>query len=109
MGSLMSAPRSLLRKHGPFHRSRSLDPWPDAALPCYPVAMFHQRGRPGSSTPARDAASAGAATGLPPPRGRRARLPRVDDRLAPSETRVEYIDGAEIFAATQHCDLTYVL
>ncbi|WP_437946685.1 Uma2 family endonuclease [Sorangium sp. So ce296] len=42
--------------------------------------------------------------------------PHVDDRLAPPETRVEYLDGAEIFAApadtphaTQHFDLTYVL
>jgi len=40
----------------------------------------------------------------------------VDDRLAPPETRVEYLDGVEIFAApadephaTQHSDLTYVL
>ncbi|WP_434046727.1 MULTISPECIES: Uma2 family endonuclease [Sorangium] len=46
----------------------------------------------------------------------RARLPHVDDRLAPPETRVEYLDGAELFAApaeppqaTQHFDLTYVL
>ncbi|MGK3995509.1 Uma2 family endonuclease [Sorangium sp. So ce1024] len=40
----------------------------------------------------------------------------MDDRLAPPETRVEYLDGAELFAgpaelpqATQHFDLTYVL
>ncbi|WP_437970135.1 Uma2 family endonuclease [Sorangium sp. So ce260] len=49
-----------------------------------------------------------------PPAGRA--RPRVDDRLAPPETRVEYLDGAELFAApadaphaTQHFDLTYVL
>ncbi|XXY47713.1 Uma2 family endonuclease [Sorangium sp. So ce269] len=52
----------------------------------------------------------------PPQGGARQRAPHVDDRLAPPETRVEYLDGAEIFAApadpphaTQHFDLTYVL
>ncbi|KYG05848.1 hypothetical protein BE21_38090, partial [Sorangium cellulosum] len=52
---------------------------------------------------------------LKAPSSSRAR-PHVDDRLAPPETRVEYLDGAEIFAApadtphaTQHFDLTYVL
>lgn len=44
------------------------------------------------------------------------RAPGIDDRLAPPETRIEYLDGIEIFAApagpphaTQHFDLTYVL
>jgi hypothetical protein len=46
----------------------------------------------------------------------RERLPGIDDRLAPPETRLEYLDGIEVFAApagpphaTQHFDLTYVL
>ena len=44
------------------------------------------------------------------------RPPRIDERLAPPETRLEYLRGSEIFAApadpphaTQHSDLTYVL
>jgi Putative restriction endonuclease len=44
------------------------------------------------------------------------RLPAVDDRLAPPETRLEYLGGVELFAApadpphaTQHFDLTYLL
>jgi Putative restriction endonuclease len=44
------------------------------------------------------------------------RMPSVDDRLAPPETRVEYLDGIELFAApadsphaTQHFDLAYLL
>jgi Uma2 family endonuclease len=48
--------------------------------------------------------------------GRNAPLPRIDDRLAPPETRLEYLDGIEVFAspanplhATHHWDLTYVL
>src|SRR4051812_4453474 len=43
-------------------------------------------------------------------------FPGVDDRLAPPETRVEYLDGIELFAApaegphaTMHADLAYVL
>lgn len=43
-------------------------------------------------------------------------LPRIDERLAPPETRLEYLHGAEIFAApadrphaTEHCELTFVL
>ncbi len=46
----------------------------------------------------------------------RERLPRIDDRLAPPEMRLEYLDGIEVFAApagpghaTQHFDLAYVL
>jgi hypothetical protein len=46
----------------------------------------------------------------------RERPPGIDDRLAPPETRLEYLDGIEVFAApagpphaTQHFDLTYVL
>lgn len=42
--------------------------------------------------------------------------PAVDDRLAPPETRIEYLDGVEMFAhpadephATIHLDLAYVL
>ncbi len=45
-----------------------------------------------------------------------ARLPGIDERLAPPETRLEYLGGTELFAApakaphaTQHFDLTYVL
>ncbi len=43
-------------------------------------------------------------------------LPRIDDRLAPPETRVEYLHGGELYAApadpphaTEHCELSYVL
>ncbi|MBI4703980.1 MAG: Uma2 family endonuclease [Deltaproteobacteria bacterium] len=43
-------------------------------------------------------------------------LPRIDERLAPPETRLEYLDGIEMFAApadgphaTRHFDVTRVL
>ena len=43
-------------------------------------------------------------------------MPRVDDRIVAPETRAEYLDGIELFAApadephaTKHFDLTYVL
>jgi hypothetical protein len=43
-------------------------------------------------------------------------VPRIDERLAPPETRVEYLNGSEMWAApadeqhaVQHADLTYVL
>jgi Uma2 family endonuclease len=46
----------------------------------------------------------------------RVRPPAVDDRLAPPETRLEYLDGIELFAApalpphaTMHARLAYVL
>ena len=48
--------------------------------------------------------------------GAEQRLPAVDDSLAPPETRVEYLNGIELFAApalaphaVQHADLSYVL
>lgn len=44
------------------------------------------------------------------------RLPAIDDRLAPPETRLEYLDGIEVFAApadpphaTLHAKLAYLL
>lgn len=44
------------------------------------------------------------------------RLPRVDERLAPPETRLEYLHGGELYAspadpphATRHADLAFVL
>jgi len=61
--------------------------------------------RPGISAP-------GAGSGS----GTSARLPAVDERLAPPETRVEYIGGAEYFAApadephaTRHAQIAAVL
>ena len=58
----------------------------------------------------------GASSGALHAPGRSSAPPRVDDRLAPPETRVEYLNGFEIFAApadqphaTRHWDLTYVL
>lgn len=46
----------------------------------------------------------------------RDQVPRVDERLAPPETRIEYLNGVEMFAspadephAVQHADLAYVL
>lgn len=43
-------------------------------------------------------------------------VPRIDERLAPPETRIEYLNGVEMFAspadephAVQHADLAYVL
>ena len=58
----------------------------------------------------------GASAGALHAPGRSPALPRVDDRLAPPETRVEYLNGFEIFAAPadqphaiRHWDLTYVL
>lgn len=58
----------------------------------------------------------GASSGALHAPGSASPLPRVDDRLAPPETRVEYLNGFELFAApadepcaTRHWDLTYVL
>ncbi|HEU4537385.1 MAG TPA: Uma2 family endonuclease [Polyangiaceae bacterium] len=56
------------------------------------------------------------APGASSPPARPRRLPSIDDRLAPPETRVEYIDGVEYFAAPAdpphalaHGDLAFVL
>jgi hypothetical protein len=50
------------------------------------------------------------------PGGGKRKLPRIDDHIAPPETRIEYLDGVKIIAAPaqpphamQHFDLTYVL
>ena len=58
----------------------------------------------------------GASSGAFHAPGSSSPLPRVDDRFAPPETRVEYLNGLELFAApadqshaTRHWDLTYVL
>lgn len=70
---------------------------------------------PGSSRGYSFVAPGASAGSLQAP-GRSTALPRVDDRLAPPETRLEYLHGFEIFAApadqghaTRHWDLTYVL
>lgn len=82
-----------MRKHGPTLLA------PSAHGPGSPIVAPGTRG-------------AGGALDAPG----RARPPSIDDRLAPPETRLEYLDGIEIFAAPaapphamQHFDLTYVL
>jgi hypothetical protein len=62
----------------------------------------------------RPSASPAPGAGGRPPRPRR--LPAIDERLAPPETRVEFLHGVELFAApaeaphaTTHSRLAYVL
>lgn len=73
-------------------------------------ATFEAMARSGQ----RPSASVTSGAGGGPPRARR--QPRIDDRLAPPETRLEYIDGIERFAApadpphaTAQARLAYVL
>jgi putative restriction endonuclease len=65
---------------------------------------------------ARPSPHASLAAGVAATRVGRARLPAVDDRLAPPETRLEYLEGIELFAApadpahaTLHAKLAYLL
>jgi len=72
--------------------------------------------RPSGSSGGYSLLAPGAAAGAVHAPGSSSPLPRVDDRFAPPETRVEYLNGLELFAApadqphaTHHWDLTYVL